>query len=242
MVLLVLLINYAKNFQLATINRRLKMGMSLEEAFNESISSSNSSTQYEYNGVTGSLKELCKEFNINYSTAYNKLRKGKCIEEVIHEGIKLSIKKKNASLNKREGVYTYGGITAALKPLCEAHGFNYNTIKNRMQSGMTLEQAFSKSTKSGVFTVKGVTGTLEELAEHFNVKMSLVNQRLYRGHSIEKALEPSIHDRIYSIDGVEGNLGRICLHFGVNYNRVYAKLRGGSSIEEAVTYVKARQE
>lgn len=227
-------ISYAK------ASKKIKEGMTIEDAFAELVFSSKSSKVYEFNGRTGTLKELCNEFDIKYSTAYNKLRKGKSIEEVIHEGLKLSIKKKNATINERNGLYTYGGITAALKPLCEAHGLHYNTVKNRMNSGMSLEQAFEYKNKPKTFTVKGVTGTLEELAEHFNVKMSLVNQRLYRGLSIEEALEPSIDDRIYSLDGFEGNLGKICIHFKVNYNSVRANLMRGSSIGEAVEFARAK--
>lgn len=84
---------------------------------------------YTYKGVTGSLKEICKKFNVNYSTVCNRRSKGMSLEEAIETPF------------KNKNIYSYKDITGSLLEICKKFNVNYWVVYNRLSKGMSLEEA-----------------------------------------------------------------------------------------------------
>ena len=62
---------------------RLKSGMSIEEALNKPVIKSGGKLLFTLNGETKLLSEWCQKYNINYQSAWKKIRKGYDIKKAL---------------------------------------------------------------------------------------------------------------------------------------------------------------
>ena len=189
-----------------------------------------------YKGVSGTLRQLCTIFNVNYATVWNRINKGCSLEEAMSN---------NAKWSNLE----YGGVRGSLRHICKTLGVNYATVWGRLNRGYTLEEAFSgKRHKPFVsrrftgrqHTYKGVTGNLKYLCREFNFSYAKANQRLRKGFSIEDAFSeidmrrnPKKRGKVITFKGYTGTLKDVCNHFGLNFSSVKSKkrLKGISTID-----------
>lgn len=66
-----------------TLSDRLKAGLSIDEALNKPVIKSGGKLFFTINGETKLLSDWCKIYNINYQTAWEKIKKGKSIETAL---------------------------------------------------------------------------------------------------------------------------------------------------------------
>lgn len=175
----------------ATVYKRMKAGMSLEEAFITGVNSSKAvEEEYCIRGIRGSRRELCSSFGIPYEVVLGRVRNGMSLEEALV----------TPYTNTRRIIYSVGGISGTLRELCVYYGISINTYYKRRRKGMSIEEAFlhKKYTNSGkvsnkkpsspVYVVGGISGTKEDLCRLYGVSPVSLRYRLRIGLSLEEAL------------------------------------------------------
>lgn len=137
--------------------------------------------KYTVKNFTGTIKELSEHFNIPANRIKQRLKRGLSIEEAVNPN--------KIPSGKKRKIYTINGYSGTFSELAEYFGINENTVKSRMQIGMSIEEAFSKDIKLGrkgkIYSVNGFTGTIKEISEKFNIPISTINNKLRNGISIE---------------------------------------------------------
>lgn len=211
---------------------------------------------YSYNGFTGSLSEVCKKFNVKYSTVYGRINRGFSIEDAI-EG--------NMKPIRQPKLYEYEGFSGSLNDLCEHFGINFKTAYNKIGRGKSLEEVVheglrislakkSKESKkkkvkvyskveleSGIivehnemgYFYNGLNVNLSALCRIMNLNYNKINSKIKAGHSLADAIMPK-EDPIFTVKGKTGTLRELAEMFGVKYSVVYSRLYQGQSLERAL--------
>lgn len=109
---------------------------------------------------------------------------------------------KTQSNNTRRSHYiTYKGETMTLTQWANKLNMNKGTLTKRLNSGWSIEEAFTKQLK-GTYTFNGKTQSLEEWAVELNIKHSILYQRIYdKGLTIEEAFTKPPRPKVYTYNG-----------------------------------------
>ena len=78
-------------------------------------------------------------------------------------------------------IYTVDGFTGTKPEIAKHFGLVYQTLVNRLEKGIPLEEAIFNQRKVESYTVGGFTGTKPEIAKHFGIKYPKIISRLNRG-------------------------------------------------------------
>lgn len=81
-----------------------------------------------YNGKTQTLKDWCKELNINYTAAKNHRRNGEPLEDIIDFF-------KDGNYNHNHHMITYNGKTQSIKAWCNELHMPYDKVRGRYYRG-----------------------------------------------------------------------------------------------------------
>lgn len=99
--------------------------------------------------------------------------------------------KKEQANNKRNNHFlTYNGKMKTVTQWAEELNIHENTLRNRMQSGLTEEEIFAKSVQSTHYiTFNGETKSLRQWSISTGINYSTLQKRLYKSNwDIERAL------------------------------------------------------
>jgi len=146
---------------------------------------------------------------------------------------------------------TYRGVTyPSLYALANSGltHLNYTTIKRRMRSGMSLEEALEPNPPKRYMTkrrweYRGMYLTIDELEKYSDtVDTATLVKRLYDGWDAEKALHTpvfyqSMQKRLWMYEGKEmrvEELAKIATN-GLSSVQIYRRLLNGWSVENAIT-------
>lgn len=186
---------YCKDYD--KIKHRLRTGWSVEEAFDLD------EREYMYKGsprpiiIEGksfeSIKEACKYYKMDYDKVCSRLSaKGWTKKWSIEEAFELEIRKDGGY----KPVTVEGKTFRSVAEAARYYNMNYDTAKDRINSGWTNEEAFGlvkrarKHSKGKPITVKGKTfNSVAEAARYYNLDNTIVNSRLNIGWSIDEAFE-----------------------------------------------------
>ncbi len=98
----------------------------------------------------------------------------------------------NTHYNKRHNlVFSFGGQEMTLNQIAELTGINYNSIKNRLRQGMSIEEAVNIPSREQI-TYNGVTKSISEHARDAGMTYRQLKKRLMHGWSVEKAMTQPI--------------------------------------------------
>lgn len=109
---------------------------------------------------------------------------------------------KTQSNNTRRSHYiSYKGKTMTLTQWANKLNMNKGTLTRRLNSGWSIEEAFTKQLK-GTYTFNGKTQSLEEWADELNIKHSILYQRIYnKGLTVEEAFTKPPRPKVYTYNG-----------------------------------------
>ena len=134
-----------------------------------------------YMGETGSLRKICKRFNLNYSTIHDRIvKRNMTFEEAVT--VPLSTAK----------LYTVQGVKRTLRGHCEFYRINYGTVRSRLKTGMSLDEALTLPASYGpkaVYKYKGVSGGIGDLCQAFNIPYQTLHYKIKHGMSFEEAMD-----------------------------------------------------
>lgn len=169
-------------------------------------------TVYAVDGVTGSLKKLCKHFKVVTATgAAARLEKGASIEHAV-KGVPMEHCQRGKEAVKawkkhpRAKLYEFRGETLTFDVLVSKYSkVSVYAVKARLARGWDLEAALTtdyvavedrkqrpKSSldhyKAKPLTVRGFTGTVVDIAKKFSVSEHMLRNRLSKGWPPEEAV------------------------------------------------------
>lgn len=177
-------------------------------------------------------------------------------DQIIAAGETYSIDRKAGEKPKQQRIvrrYTIGDRSHTVAEWAKISGVQDQTIRQRLQRGLSIEAAISPKIKktpfqpraigrpAELYTIDGVSKTINQWAAHHGLDAALVGQRLQRGYSIEKALSKTRVSRpakLYTINGVSKTFAEWAAHAGISTNVLYARMNKGRSLAEAVAMPK----
>ena len=176
------------NLQGDRVRSRLKIGWTLEEAF-ELVKRDKGIITVE-NKTFKSLPKACKYYNINYRLVSNRLNRGWSIEEAFE----LVERKNERFIN----ITLEGRTFKSIKEAADHYNIDYKKVSTRLRNGWSYEEALEiidrlkrkNRGNSKPITINGITYDSEmEACRHYNVNYRTFKSRLNRkGLSIEEAI------------------------------------------------------
>ena len=142
------------------------------------------------NGKTQSIADWSKELGLNKHTLRGRLNRGSSIERALTPG-RLPL---NWSTQSRlEKTFTFKGKTKTLQGWSKETGIKLQTLRHRIRSGWTVEDALGKGlSKKGdrkkLIDYDGLSLTYEQWAQRIGITTDALKQRFWRGWNIEQAL------------------------------------------------------
>ena len=187
----------ARHFEvpLYSVHNRLKRGRSIEEVFQKG-EIKRKSPRFKKISVSGlefeQLKDACEYFNVSYSKAGTRIRRGWTIEQAFE----LEPAPKNLSKNAPKKIKFKGKKYPSASALAEEFGVLEGNLNRRLLDGWNMEEALELvdrewKNKPQKVTVAGlVFQTRNDAARHFGLNVGTVAGRINKmGWSIEQALE-----------------------------------------------------
>ena len=90
-----------------------------------------------FQGVTGTMSELCERFGLDYALVNNRVQKGWSIEDAMSTP-------KGAPTKKRNHLITFRGVTKTVAEWNETLGGTKNTLSERLRHGYSIERALTE--------------------------------------------------------------------------------------------------
>ncbi len=216
-----------KHVPYAAMCDRLRMGMDLKQA----LQSNQRNRTIEYAGkVYPSIKALAEEQQRVYSTLKARLERGMSVEEAL--------------LNTR----FYGGrgypveyagkLYPSLRSLSIEQRIPYQTLRNRLWRGMTVEEALSASGPSIEYGGKTYF-SIKSLADELHVPYDRLRSGLKKGMTVEEALQ---NNRLCRHKGhpveyagkLYSSIRSLAKELPIPYHTLLYRLKKGMSVEEAL--------
>lgn len=235
------------NFNYIVLYKRIKKGMSIEEAIETPIKT-NKKYEIYYNGKHyNNYKELYNDYSdqidVSYGVFFRRINK-------YHYSIEDAIKLKNKS-NSRT-TFSYNGFTGTLYALCKEFHKKSTTIRRRLDEGMSIEEAMEYNPKrKDKYTINNFTGSPTAICKHFGISYSdvlkeikntnkdfvnIVNFRLANRRKIDT----------YTYNNFQGSIPQICKHFGYTtssaIDSIRRKIKSGKNFDEAFNEYKIESE
>ncbi|WP_093335135.1 hypothetical protein [Salibacterium halotolerans] len=113
----------------------------------------------------------------------------------IKENCRWINRKKQNNNRRNNNLYEYKGETLTLPDICEKYGYDYSIIRARVQSGMTIDEAFRFENEKEEITYNGETKTVSEFARDNDMTYHQLKKRLMRGWTVERAIEQPLRIR-----------------------------------------------
>lgn len=228
---------FNKNYSLCY--KRLESGDTIEGAFERPKSErfvppdSDADKVYEYEGLRGSLSNLCRQLNLNRTTIKYRLDAGYTLEQALTND-KKGFKVVQKRFCGRQ--YTYNGVTGNIEYLSYINNIESDLVKWRLEENISLSDAFAPFDNKKLHTYQGKTGAVKELCNFLGLDIVTVKKRLDRKYSDEQAFDPNGRAKKYTYKGITDTLINLCEHFGCNISTVRKRLDRGYPIEVAMQH------
>ena len=182
------------NINIQTLSNRINQShMSLEKAIDYKDYRFEKHTVFKGTDkeFTGTFKEICNHFNVNYYTAKTSKNKyNLTIEDAINYKIRKGIKHTVFKGTQNE-------ITGTVRQICNKLNLNYSYMTSRiLKYNLTLEEAIElplEKVKQNNLTYKNQKGTMRELCKMFNKNYIEVYNKVKYNHTFEWAMDSTVN-------------------------------------------------
>ena len=187
-----------------------------------------------YNSIT----DLCKAYNINYSTFYKRRKFGYSIKECLRQ--------------KRDvGTVVCNNVDyATIKSFSKAVGISESAVRKRLNQGYSPEDIMLAGKKPMskkcrfVFRNKPYS-SYKQLAKVYGIPYSTLRRRLQKGMSLEDAISKRNHKGTQNTFEYEGksyySYHEFCSINNLSYKRFMYLLRCGSTVEDAISHCRDKK-
>ena len=240
--------HFGLNMNYATVYSRLRSGMSVDKAFNDTLTKNKG---YHYKGKIRTLREIVKisGTKIPYDTVKYRLHTGNTLKDALTKP--LHSKRVDDTTTKE---FHYKGYSGNLKTIITQTGesINYETAIDRLRRGWTIEDVINPKFQGGghitqVYSYKGYRGSITDILKTFDLKITYntVWNRMRNGYTLEEALDTSKGKtqksykecKKYLYKGHELSLVDIHKLSGtsIKYSTFVYRVSQGYTLEEALT-------
>lgn len=136
------------NISHATVNSRMKRGLSLKEALELEISQKHKIKIVNYNGEDVPLVDLCEKLHINYSSTKSRIQRGFTLEEALSIPI---------SKIKTNHIYKYKGKSGKIKELCKIFNKNFDIVYRKMKMDLSTFEYAMDSTDDPYIEISNIS-------------------------------------------------------------------------------------
>lgn len=177
-----------------TYFNRIKRGMSQKEALTKAPSlTTNTITQYDHKGIKHeSQKAMCDYWQISQDTFNRRIKSGLYSLE---EALTLPLNSRKGKYNTKRCKDHLGKEFNSMSEMMQYYGISRSAFMQRLDSGMTLEEALAKPSmylkgnpKSVVDYLGNKFGSIKEMCNYHHVKIQTYRGRIYMGLSLKEAL------------------------------------------------------
>lgn len=167
------------------------------------------------NGVKyNSIVDACSEYGVDAYLFRNRIANGWSIEEALEIVERRKSKKGSIEIEDIKGY-------SSLAELCRDFNISYSLVRQRLQRGLSLDDAISGKSISKNIVVNGVSyKSLNDACESLNIPYYTVCMRISNGWGIEEALNPNGRKSVFVFGKEYPSLKRACDSLGVNYYKV----------------------
>ncbi|ADL36339.1 hypothetical protein bpr_II402 (plasmid) [Butyrivibrio proteoclasticus B316] len=203
--------------------QRIRYGFTLEEALTIQNGHDRHSVKVAADGkvLYGSLKQFLKETGISTAYFYRQRKKGIPLEQILSD---YRSKEKRCAENRK------------IKTICETYSISYETIKKRLEHGLSLEEALAA--KNPLFkSCKDPFGnhydTFKAMCSAYGQSDNAVRNRIKDGMTLLEALTVKPFQYIVD-DKVYKTIKEASDTYGTCYATTRIRLKEGYSLEEAI--------
>ena len=224
---------------IATLTARLKSGMSVKDAVEKPVrfQSNTFGTLYVYNGESYTLTSLAYKFGIKVTTLSRRLnRSHMSVDKAIDMGVAPEVS---------ATTYVYNGEIISLKDLADKFSINIKTLRARLASGLSLDEAVVKVWGSKSHTLKykykGEDYSLSQLSTLSGINRYTLQARLKSGMTVEHAVELPVlkqKDEKFYYRGKPYTVRQASDEFEIHYKTLKHHMYSGETVEEAIDTVK----
>lgn len=169
----------AYNIASTTLRYRLNRGWSLKDALTKEKKSNGKgkAVQDHLGNKYGSTKDLCKAYNINYTTFMVRIENGWSMEDAITKEIQTP--------EKGKAIQDHLGNTyESVKSLCKAYNIDITTFTTRLDRGWSIEDALTKEKQSNRKAIQDHIGntydSITDLCKAYNIRPDTFKDRIRR--------------------------------------------------------------
>ena len=151
-------------------------------------------------------------------------------------------RKEQNNNTRRNRLFTFNGETKNIAEWSDATGINYNTLKDRLNTGWTIEEALTTPTmdRSVTITYKGETKSMAAWAKHLDIPYNTLESRIQgKGWSIERAFtEPVFRTEpiMVTFNGVTKSHIEWAKDLNIRRTTLYSRLTNPNwTVERALT-------
>lgn len=162
------------------------------------------------------IGDMCKAHGIEKSTFYNRIKRGKSIEEAL-ENNKNKISKTGVDPAK----YGYKSISA----MCKANNISLGTFWCRVSRGMSVEEAIKPPESKDI--------NIKEKCKELGIDVSTYYKRLKRGVKENDAMKPTNKSEVDRVKAM-------CKEAGISVDTYRDRIRRGLSEEEALKTIEGK--
>lgn len=192
------------NINHQSVQYRLSIGQSLEEALTAEKTTANAKICYDHLGNKfESFSAMCRYYNTPYQRVQHRLSVGQSLKEALTA-------EKNASSNSKICYDFQGNKFKSQNEMCEYYGITRRMLKSRLLKGLTLEEALTlpKQNDTSRHQYHDMFGnhfdSLNKLLKCYNIYDKTYRAQKSRNYSLSQILgvvpKPSSLERIANSD------------------------------------------
>lgn len=193
---------------------------------------------YTYKGETLTLKEWAVRLGMEWKVLRSRLDRKWSVEKAFETTGQVR-------MGPEPKKYSYQGRTQTLDGWAKELGIKPITLRKRISSGWTIEEALgtrviaekSQVGKERILHYRGKAQTLSAWAKELGMRKSCLESRLRSGWTVDKALTVPLggDQEVYTVNGESHTLSGWAKKLGVCTQCLKGRLERGWSIERAVT-------
>lgn len=221
-----------------TFDKRINSGWSLKDALTVPVSSPSCCKDHLGN-VFNTKTEMCEHWGISLGTLEYRMSLGWSIKDALTKDVA-----KQVRLNDLECVDHLGNRYSSVKEMCDKYGISVDIYRQRLKSGMALEEIF-KDVKTSWSDATDHLGNkfanIPEMCKYWNISVAAYCSRIRKGWSIKLALTTPVKkcSKIYEVKDHLGNTYQsksvMAEQWGISYVALRQRLKQGWTLEKALT-------
>jgi hypothetical protein len=220
-----------------SLNRYIKMGLSVAEAIKKCMESETHTECHDHKGnMFNNVAQMCDKYHVGTACFYTRIALGWSLKEAL-----------TTAVNEHAGKECYdhvGNVFPSKSSMCRFYEIPLNTFYSRLKNGWSLEKALTTQSSHSRHICDHLGNrysTTIAMCKKYNITIDCLNNRLKLGWSLEKTLTTPInHSKVGTV--ISDHLGNkyrsmcaLAKAYNINRSVLSIRLNEGWDMERALT-------